>query len=360
MRLLLVSGGSGGHLAPMVAVGRAFGELHPEAEMLYLCVDQEADRLFLQREHVMFDVLPLPRRSVSLPITFIRNFLKSRRMLRTFRPDIVFSKGGAVSVPCCLAARLRKIPIVLHESDAVMGRANRIVARIADVVCVGMTTEVMSDGDSTLKTQNSKLVFTGNPIRPEITRGSRAEGLRITGLSGKKPILLVYGGSQGAQALNDAVITHIDQLLPHCDIIHLTGKGKQGAGVRAGYVSMEFAYGELAHFYAIADLAVSRAGASNIGELAAHGIPAILVPIAGLAGDHQVKNAETAALSGGCIHLPQSRADAEIVPTIVALVDDANTREKMGVFIRALSHPEAARRIAKILSQRIASARVAH
>ncbi len=348
MRLLLVSGGSGGHLAPMVAVGRAFAELHPEAQLLYLCVDQEADRAFLTKENVPFDVLPLPRRSLLLPVVFLRNFLRSRRILRAFQPDIVFSKGGAVSVPCCLAARMRGIPIVLHESDAVMGRANRMVARIADTVCVGMKNDewIMDNG---------QWIMTGNPIRSELTQGSREEGRRITGLSGKKPVLLVYGGSQGAQALNEAVIAHIDALLPHVDIVHLTGRGKRGALPRAGYFSMEFAHAELPHLYALADLALSRAGAGNIAELAANGIPAIFVPIAGLANDHQVRNAEAAALSGGCIHLPQTRLGGEMVATVAAVASHANRRAEMAGSIRSLSHPEAARRIAEILAKRIAS-----
>lgn len=363
MRLLLVSGGSVGHLAPLVAVERAFKELHPHAETLFLCSDRPEDAAFLRKEGVPFAVITLPKRSFSLPWRFLKNYMESRRVLRAFHPDIVFSKGGAVSVPCCLASKMRKIPVVLHESDAVTGRANRIVAGFADVVCCGMGVENSFPRyfvTSFARKQNAPIIMTGNPIRSELTRGSREEGLRITGLSGDRPILLVYGGSQGAQALNEAVITHADALLDHCDIVHLTGKGKGGAGSRTGYFSMEFAQQELAHLYAIADIAVSRAGASNIAELAANGIPAILVPIAGLANDHQVKNAEAAALTGGCIHLRQTRLDAEIVSVVAALAQDVVKREKMAGSMRTLSHPEAARRIAEILSKRIASAHVAH
>lgn len=343
MRILYVSGGSAGHLAPLVAVERAVKALHPDAESSFLCSDRPEDAAYLRHERVTFSVVPRPRRSLSLPFSFLRNYVRSRRAIRTFKPDAVFSKGGAVSVPACLAARQAGIPVVLHESDAVMGRANRMVARWASAVCMGFP-----------MTSGNPVRHTGNPVRPNITTGSRDEGLRITGLAGKRPVLLVIGGSQGAEALNGAVREHIGELLAVCDVIHLTGKGKKGAAARDGYWSTEFAHAELPHLYAAASFALSRAGAGSISELAANGIPAILVPIEGLANDHQLRNAEIAHEHGGCILIRQRHMQDQLVQTVTMLARDADARERMARKIRSFQQPDAARRIAEILAQCIA------
>lgn len=345
MRILYVSGGSAGHLAPLVAVERAMKRLHPDAESLFLCSDRPEDAAYLRHERVTFQALPRPRRSLTLPYAFLRNYFLSRRAVRVYKPDVVFSKGGAVSVPACMAAKLAGIPVVLHESDAVMGKANAMVARFADTVCLGFPLS----RDGAVRTE-----YTGNPVRPQVTQGKSEEGLRIAGLSGGRPVLLVFGGSQGAEALNAAVRTHIDELLKTCDVIHLTGKGKKGASPRDGYWSTEFAYAELPHFYAAATLALGRAGAGSISELAANGIPAILVPIEGLANDHQVRNAEIAAEHGGCALLRQRDLEAKLATTVADLIRAPGTLENMSRKIRSFQRPDAARRIAEMLSQCIA------
>lgn len=351
MRILYVSGGSAGHLAPLVAVERAVKDMDPKAESLFLCSDRPDDATYLKKEGVTFRVLPRVRRSFSFPVTFIRNFFMSMDAIDTFKPDAVFSKGGAVSIPACIAAHRRGIPVVLHESDAVMGRANSFAARWADVVCEGFPSS------SHLTSHTSQLIHTGNPIRPDIVSGDRAEGLRITGLSGKKPILLVLGGSQGAEALNNAVRAHIDALLKVVNIVHLTGKGKNGAGKLEGYWSTEFAHEELPHLYAMASLALSRAGAGSIGELAVNGIPTILVPIRGLANDHQVRNAEIAAVNGGCVMLEQSDLDAQLEKQVTGLATNEQALTEMSTKIRTFQQPDASRRIAEILAQCIAHRR---
>ena len=357
MRILFVSGGSVGHLAPLVAVMRAVKEMEPACETLFLCSDRREDSEFLAKEGVSFETLPLPRLSWRLPTRFLKNFFKSRRVLGTFQPDIVFSKGGAVSVPCCLAAKFQRIPIVLHESDAVMGRANRIVARWAEIVCLGMGMEASRKRFlsyySKPEARSPKLLLTGNPIRQELLKGNREEGLKLTHLSGSRPILLVLGGSQGAEALNAVVRDRIDAILAHCDVIHLTGFGKKGAPPRSGYFSREFAYDELPHLYAVASLALSRAGANSISELAANGIPMILVPIEGLAHNHQVRNAEVAASFGATV-LPQENLSADLLSLIASWTGDADILRVRSEKVRKLQPQEAARRIAEILVRRIA------
>ncbi len=332
-RVLLVGGTSAGHLAPMVAVAEALEKLEPGVTLSFACSDKPADAAFLKLEGRSAHALPLPRRNPALPLTFLRAFMRSFAILGGERPDVVFSKGSAVSVPLCYAARVRGIPVVLHESDAVMGRANRIISSIAK------------------KTLLAKDV--GNPIRARVTSGNKEEGLRIAGFDGVKPVLLVMGGSQGARAINEAVAANLDAILKTCDVIHLTGAGKTVATNKPGYHATEFGSDVLPHFYAATDLAVSRAGAGSIAELAACGIPAILVPIKGLAGDHQVVNAELAEATGATITLPQEKLGA-LPSTIASLLQDSVRIQTMRDRCRYAARPEASRLIAETVLRSVA------
>ncbi len=333
--VLLVGGTSAGHLAPMVAVAEALEAAEPGIRLSFVCSDKPSDAAFLTLEKRSCFPLPLPRRNLLMPVTFVRAFLKSFAILSHEKPDVVFSKGSAVSVPLCYAARMKGIPIVLHESDAVMGRASRQVARVATETLLGAAI--------------------GNPIRARVTAGKKEEGLRITGFSGAKPVLLVMGGSQGARVINDCVTANLDAILATCDVIHLTGAGKNTIANKPGYYATEFGSDVLPHLYAIATLAVSRAGAGSIAELAACGIPAILVPIKGLAGDHQVKNAEAAEKTGACVVLPQS--DLDRLPSLAtSLAADAARLQTMRDSCRYAAAPEAARLIAERVLRSVARA----
>lgn len=266
-------------------------------------------------------------------------------ILREKRPSVVFSKGGYMSVPVCWAAHRLKIPIMLHESDVISGWANRLVARWADVICLG-TLETTPPGP--------KYAVTGNPVDPGITQGSRDDGLGLTGLSGTRPILLVLGGSQGSLSINEVIAANLDALLAVCDIIHITGKGKRTIRrSQEGYWQVPFAFEELPHLYALADLAVSRAGANTIADLAANGIPAILVPLRGVAHDHQERNARQAETSGGCIVLEQHLLNRELVSTVQKLLEPRE-QARMSHAIRSLFHPDATRQIAELIGRYLA------
>jgi UDP-N-acetylglucosamine--N-acetylmuramyl-(pentapeptide) pyrophosphoryl-undecaprenol N-acetylglucosamine transferase len=338
-RILFIGGGSGGHIMPLIAVSQELKRLDPKAVFRFVCSQRLEDAEYLRKEHHEPDTLRTPRRSPLLPFVFLSSYRKARLILGEFQPDVIFSKGGAVSIPLCMAAKHRGIPIVLHESDAVMGRANGIISRWADVVCVGLES-------STFDIRHSKIRTTGNPVRPEITKGSADEARHITGFSGKRPVTLVYGGSQGSQALNEWVVENLKELLTFTDVIHLTGKGKKGATPREGYYVAEFAHGSLGHLYTLADIAVSRAGSGNITELAANGIPAILVPLRGLAQDHQELNARAAEKSGGCRVVQQIEIQGKLSSALRVTLEDPKALKMMSERIRSLYRPEAALTIA--------------
>ena len=339
MNILFAGGGSIGHIAPCVSVWRSIKTLDPQARAHIVCSQRQEDVEFLLKEHVPATPIRIPRLSPSMPITLWKGYKRMGELFEKFQPDVVFSKGGAISVPVVMRAARHGVPIVLHESDAVFGRANRYLSRFATVVCHGFSQNML---------RGKRSVYTGNPVRPEITQGNKRIGLALTGLSGEKPILLVLGGSQGAQALNETVLRNLSGLLYYCDVVHLTGRGKTNVVTREGYWSAPFMHEELSHLYAIANLALSRAGAGGVSELAANGIPSILVPLRGIAQDHQSANARASEKSGGCIVVGQEELQAKLLPTLSMMISDMNKLQHMSVAMHSLSEPDASKHLAEI------------
>ena len=351
--ILFVGGGSVGHIAPAVAVWSAYLQKHPQDKAHFICTPRPDDAAFLRAQILPFTIVNAPRLSLWYPLKIWAAIRKSREVLTKIQPDILFTTGGYLSIPLCFVAKKMGIPIILHESDSVSGNANKIINRWASHISEGFP--------STQKNHHVPHTYTGNPLRPDITSGEREEGLRITGLSGKRPILLVTGGSQGSAALNNAIADHLDDLILRTDIIHITGRGKSLVShlkslVSPHYYQTEFANEELKHFYACSDIALSRAGAGSIGELSANGIPTILVPLRYVGHDHQYHNAKTAAAVGGCIYLEQSDLEAQLVPTVHNLVTNKNLRNDMADKIQSFSHAEAALHISDIIAQTLAKA----
>ncbi|PIR54506.1 hypothetical protein COU75_00445 [Candidatus Peregrinibacteria bacterium CG10_big_fil_rev_8_21_14_0_10_42_8] len=336
LKILFVGGGSVGHIAPAIAVWEELKKLSPHTSAHFVCSPRPDDSAFLTKHKLPYSVLDAPRLSVLYPLRIIHAVRAAKKIVFTFKPDCIFSKGGYVSIPICFVAKQLHIPIILHESDTVSGYANRIVSRWATKICTGFP---------------SKHTVTGNPLRKNITKGSKEEGLNISGLDGHKPILLVIGGSQGAEALNNAVVQNLDDLLLRCDVLHITGRGKLSKITKDGYYSAEFADSELRHFYACSTVALSRAGAGSISELSANGIPTILVPLRKVGHDHQYKNAVASVKDGGCMCLEQTLLQKKLVSTVHSLIADDEKRAAMSKKIRMFSHPDAALQIAKIIVQ---------
>ncbi|MDD5025932.1 MAG: UDP-N-acetylglucosamine--N-acetylmuramyl-(pentapeptide) pyrophosphoryl-undecaprenol N-acetylglucosamine transferase [Candidatus Peribacteraceae bacterium] len=344
--LLFVGGGSIGHIAPAVAVARALTNLNPLSTIHFVCSRNGEDETFLMKEGIHPTCLDAPRLSLRFPWRFFHAYRRSLVLLETLHPQAIFSKGGYVSLPVCFAAHSMGIPIVLHESDVVSGYANWLVGHWATDICLGFPDAAK---------HKAQVHITGNPIRPGVDAGKRADGLLLTGLSGNRPILLIMGGSQGAETLNAFVRTHFNELLTFCDIIHLTGHGKAGVqGQRSGYWTRAFAHEEIRHLYAASAFSLSRAGASAIAELSANGIPSVLVPLRGAAHDHQYANALKAEGSGGCTVIQQRDMEKVLLPTLRSLAQDSVLRQTMGVKMRSLSHPDAALQIAKVIARHLA------
>lgn len=348
--VLFVGGGSVGHIAPGIAVMESLKLLLPDLHAHFICSERPDDVAFLQAQRVEFTPLPAPRLSMMFPWKFITAYRKSNRLITVLKPTAVFSKGGYVSLPLCIAAAFRGIPIILHESDAVSGYANRLIGYRAKRVCQGFPIAHRSS----LSTRR----YTGNPVRSNITQGSREQGLKLTGLSGKKPILLVIGGSQGAQAINESVIANLSELWRLFDVIHITGRGKNTGNIRQPntdkYYSVEFATDTLPHIYACTHIALSRAGAGSIAELAANRIPAILVPLRGVGHDHQYVNAKTVENAGGCIYLEQNSLNTQLLPQLRTMTSDTALLTQIRRNIATFHLPDAASQIAGNIAECLA------
>ncbi|MFC5603390.1 undecaprenyldiphospho-muramoylpentapeptide beta-N-acetylglucosaminyltransferase [Sporosarcina koreensis] len=200
--------------------------------------------------------------------------LQAYSILRKVKPEIIFSKGGFVSVPVVLAAKLAKVPVVVHESDVTPGLANKLA--------LPFSKHIFTVFEQTLDyVQAGKATCTGAVIRPEIFQGDRKEGLRIAGLTGEKPVFIIMGGSQGSAMLNNAIRKEMDTILDHFEIIHLCGKGNIDESLEQtkGYTQFEYVTEGLPHLLAASDYAVSRAGSNAIFELLSVLKPMLLIPL---------------------------------------------------------------------------------
>lgn len=203
----------------------------------------------------------------------LKGILDARKVLKKEKPDLVFSKGGFVSVPVIIAAKSLKIPSIVHESDVTPGLANKISMKFAN--------KMYTTFEETLKyVPKEKSDYIGAIIREDLRDGSKEEGYQLTGFNEQLPVLLVMGGSLGSKALNKAIRDNLDYLTKKYQIIHLTGKGHVDHSIKNdNYVQYEFVSNELMHFYAITDTVISRAGANAIYEFATLKLPMLLIPL---------------------------------------------------------------------------------
>lgn len=292
-KILLTGGGTAGHCTPNLAI-IPYLKQHGY-EVVYVGTKDGIERQIITDAGIKYYPISAGklRRYFSLknfsdPFKILSGYFQAKKVLNAEKPCLVFSKGGFVTVPVVFAAKSKQIPVVLHESDYTPGLANRLCIPKANKVCVSFeATSKHIGGD--------KCVVTGAPVRGELLSGDRKKGLDFLGFNGEKKVLLIMGGSLGAQAVNDAVDASIDELLKLFDIAHIRGKGKLNSTLngKSGYAQMEYVSDELRDIFACTDLMLSRAGANAIFEILALNIPALLVPLpaASSRGD-QVLNAK--------------------------------------------------------------------
>ncbi len=361
MRLVLCGGGTGGHVYPALSVVWALAQevaVDSSLEVLYLGQANGLEGELVRRVGLPFQSVPSGpvrgRRLWELPVSLAKIGLgtwRAGRLLRQFGADAVLATGGYASVPVAVAARLRGVPLVVFLPDVLPGWAIRFMARLATRVAV-------STPVTPRRLRNGRTVVTGYPVRHEFWLADRAEGRRRLGLDMEEKVLLVSGASQGARSINEAVAAHLRGLLELCQVVHLSGRRDfewlqrearaLPSALQERYRLFDYLHEELPWAMAAADLALSRSGASVLGELPAVGLPAILVPYPH-AGGHQRHNALYLQEEGAAVVVEDRELMDRLLPLVGELLSDERRLQRMAQAARSLARPAAARDIARLL-----------
>ena len=353
-QLVIACGGTGGHLFPGLAVAEAVRRRGHEVS--FFISPKAVDRRALEGAGEMVHGVEIPAVGWSGILgsgKFIFHFLTAVRRaseeIKKRHAGAILGMGGFVSGASVGAARMAGLPYFLHESNAIPGRATQILAKGARRVFVGFS-------ECGRHLPKAKVEVTGTPVRSRLGRLTREEALRKLGLHPKRQLVVVLGGSQGARGLNEAMLRGLPAMrgeVNHIQILHLSGEAHQ-KNVQRGYEGSGFHAvvlgfcDEMEAVYAAADLVVARSGAGTLAELAACGLPAILVPFPAAAADHQMANAHAYGDEGaGEVIAEKYLIGSELGQRIVRLLGDSSRRSRMSQFAKGQEHPSAAEKIAE-------------
>lgn len=354
--VVVAGGGTAGHIEPALAVADALRELDPEVRVTALGTERGLETTLVPDRGYPLELIPpvpLPRRLsrplLTLPATVVRSVRATRRVLTRVEADVVVGFGGYVALPAYLAARGR-IPVIVHEANASAGVANKVGARVADRVLAA----VAKSGVHARGRADAEVI--GIPVRPTITdldrAAVRAEARAHFGLPADGPVLLVFGGSQGARSLNEAVSGAAPALAAAgVSVLHAHGPKNTldvASTPEAPYVAVPY-LSRMDLAYAAADVALCRSGAMTVAEVSAVGLPAFYVPLPHGNGEQEL-NARPVADAGGGVVI----ADAELTPDVVAarvipLVTDPDAVRRMGAAAAGAGHRGAATEVARIV-----------
>src|SRR5581483_11260122 len=353
VRLLICAGGTGGGVYPALAVLRALNAKHPGVETLWVGGEGGMETELVNREGIPFTTIPaaglhgvglraLPRNLIQLS----RGVAASQKILREFKPDVLFFTGGYVAGPMAFAGR--KIPTLLFVPDIEPGLAFGSLARFADVIAV--TTE------ESQKYFTQKITVTGYPLRADLGAWTRQKGRAALKLDDDSPVLLIVGGSKGARSINQVIVPNLPALLEMTQVVHITGQldweaveiARAGltSAQRTRYHAYPYLHEEMGAALAAADLVIARAGASTLGEFPFFGLPAILVPYPH-AWRYQKVNADYLAERGAAVMLEDELISGELLTVVKDLLDNPSKREAMQKAMKSLNRPQAAQSIAE-------------
>lgn len=298
-RIVFTGGGTAGHVTPNIALIPKLKSLGYDIH--YIGSYEGIERKLIEDYRIPYYGISTGKlrryfdlKNFSDPFRVIKGFMEAKQVLKTLKPDIVFSKGGFVSVPVVRAASSLKIPCIIHESDMTPGLANSLCIPVAQKVCCNFP-------ETLQKLPEEKAVLTGSPIRAELTKGNKEKGLSMCGFHSGKPVIMVIGGSLGAAGINTLVREALPKLLDDFQIVHICGKEKIDNLLLStdGYKQFEYVKEDLKDLFAMADIVISRAGANAICELLALRKPSLLIPLPARAsrGD-QILNAKSFEAQG--------------------------------------------------------------
>ena len=376
MKYLISGGGTGGHIFPAVSIANALRELDPQADILFVGA---LGRMEMERvPQAGYKIIGLPVRgfnrkqpwkNISVVWDLLRSMVQARRIVREFRPDVGIGVGGYASGAAMKVAAKMGVPILLQEQNGFAGVTNKLLKDDAQKICVayeGMERFFPAE----------KILLTGNPVRQDLVHGSKEQAIAYlqkeygVAFSLERPTLLIIGGSLGARTINQALLAGVQQLLDQViQVIWQTGKTYYeqirsqlsncpgaprpiGAKLSNGQLSncpivVTPFLTNMPDLYALADLVISRAGASSISELCLLGKPAILVPSPNVAEDHQTHNAMALVKKDAAVLVKDADAQQQLIPTALALLQDPARLSALSEHILTLAQPDSARRIAE-------------
>jgi len=382
MRIVFTGGGTGGHVFPIIAVIRELKNYFSSSpssilkdktlEMFFIGPEDSFSKELLEKEGVIVKTITAGKvRRYFTPKDFSKNIsdlffktpagiLKSLKYLIQIRPGLIFSKGGYGSLPVVMAAKFLKIPIIVHESDTVPGLSNKAALKFAKVILTAFPAENTEMSPEF----RSKTICVGNPLRPELLGGNKQEGIKIFNITQKKPILLILGGSQGAQRINHAVLEALKNIVELFEIVHQCGKDNEkelqdqaklifekNPEMKKYYHLFGFLNEEqLKHAFKISNLVISRAGAGTIFEILANRLPSILIPLPEAAQQHQLKNAYYVQDREAGIVIQESVLTPNyLIEKLRTLFSHADDFKAMAQKAKDLAKPDSAKTVAKII-----------
>ncbi len=354
-RILLTTGGTGGHVFPALAVAEEIKRRYPAARILFMGGQYGKEAIWVNKAGLEFVGLPVRGmigrgiKAIAAAGSMVCAVFQAVKIIRDFKPDVVAGFGGYAAFAGVLAGALCRAPVLIHEQNAVPGVSNKLLGKVADRVCIFMP-------ESAGYFPEHKVVATGNPVRAKIMFSGAGRTY-----AGSARHLLVVGGSQGARAVNEAVLRALPALKAvGAEIWHQTGE-MDFEMVKAGYAAADFSpekarlepfISDMGEAYAWADLGLMRSGASSVAELAAAGLPALLVPFPFATHDHQTHNARFLSEAGAAILIEQKDiSNMDLGARIVALLDDPEGLRKMSAACAALGEPDAAGRVLEVMRE---------
>lgn len=376
MKIVVCGGGTAGHITPVLAVIDALRRFDPTVEIVFIGSGSEVEQKLLRPFDVEYktisagkfrryrrgwkreltDIKTNQKNAADL-VRFSKGYFQAKKIIKRFKPDVVFTKGGYVTVPVGLAASKLKIPLVIHDSDVVFGMASRMLSSKATVIATGFPVEAFASSPV-----QDKMVYTGNPVRTELLSSSLQKAKTTFGFQSKKPIIFILCGSQGAEAINQVIFDGLELITKHYNIIHHTGaQGIEQARVAAHrlpadlqncYQPFEFLQDELTDALFLADAVVIRPSASVVAEIAAHSKPAILIPSPHSANNHLQKNAEFIERKGAARILNQSDLSAvRLCADLEKILASPKAKKYLQTNIHEFWVSDSAKRIAKLIEK---------
>lgn len=364
MRLIIAGGGTGGHIYPAITIARTVLAADAQAQILFVGTKEGLEADIIPKEGFPLETITVHGFARRLSWSNVRNIGQalaaiwtSRQIIQRFKPQVVIGTGGYVCGPVLLAASLMGIPTLIQEQNVIPGITNRILARFVTVVAVGY-------GEAARYfPRRVRLIETGNPIRPEVMRVTREEGRQNLGLQAGKTTIFVAGGSRGARSINTAMLDVYRQWQNRKDlqVLHVTGQNEYNnvverlrqAGIdfsKNGNIMIKPYLYNMPDALAVADLAVSRAGAIALAELTARGVPAILIPYPYAAENHQEYNARILAQRGAAVVIRDAElTGATLLTALDKLLTTPGVLTEMAKASHALGKPQAAEKIARLV-----------